>query len=245
MTATPDGPGLRDSASLRILNAAFEECEEIIERGLATFVVVGNALLRIRDGRLYRQEYANFETYCQDRWNLSPSRAYQLIDAAYVSTLVEVGNEAQARELAPLLDQPEALRETWERAVEQTDGKPTAAAVRGAREQVAPRPVKVTEPTVDSETWQAQQQDAPVHPLAAARADVARQPAIVAGKGIERLVLVRKTFDAAGSAAQIVADLTDDPELAAGWLAELDRTLPVLTDLAIALRRRNLRSVRS
>lgn len=31
-------------------------CEEIIERGLATFVEVGTALLRVRDGRLYPAE---------------------------------------------------------------------------------------------------------------------------------------------------------------------------------------------
>lgn len=100
------------------------------------------------------------------------------------------------------------------------------------------------------EDWQ-EQQDAdldapPANPLAAARAEVARQPAIVAGKGIERLATVRKIFDEAGTTAEIVADLAlDGPDfdLGGGWLAELDRTLPILTDLASALRRRNLRSV--
>src|ERR1700694_120460 len=37
---------------------------------------------------------------CRERWELSQSRAYQLIDAAAVSTIVEVKTESQARELA-------------------------------------------------------------------------------------------------------------------------------------------------
>ena len=41
--------------------------------------------------------------------------------------------ESQARELAPLLDDPEELREVWTETVERTEGKPTAAAIRASR----------------------------------------------------------------------------------------------------------------
>lgn len=34
--------------------------EEVIDRGLATFIEVGQALLAIRDRRLYRMAYATF-----------------------------------------------------------------------------------------------------------------------------------------------------------------------------------------
>jgi hypothetical protein len=87
----------------------------------------------------------------------------------------------------------------------------------------------------------------PVNPLAAARAEVAKQPAMLAGKGIERLRTARLTFEAAGSPAEVIADLVNDGldvDRGHDWLAELDITLPLLNDFAAALRRRNLRSVR-
>ena len=39
----------------------FKECEGILERGLGTFFEVGNALLRIRESRLYRDTHLTFE----------------------------------------------------------------------------------------------------------------------------------------------------------------------------------------
>lgn len=109
------------------------ELETVIERGLKTFVEVGNALLEIRDKRLYRAEYATFEAYCRQRWGLRQSRAYQLLDAAEVvgnlksSTIVELpANEAQVRPLAKLT--PAEQRQAWEKAVETApNGKITAA----------------------------------------------------------------------------------------------------------------------
>ena len=49
-------------------------CEQIIERGLGTFVEVGQALVRIRNGRLYRADFPTFETYCESRWSMSRRR---------------------------------------------------------------------------------------------------------------------------------------------------------------------------
>jgi hypothetical protein len=60
------------------------ECEAIIERGLATFVEVGKALLRIRDDRLYRETHSTFADYCKQRWGMSKSHAYRQIEAAEV-----------------------------------------------------------------------------------------------------------------------------------------------------------------
>lgn len=107
--------------------------EQIIDRGLKTFVEVGNALAGIRESRLYRTDHATFEAYCRERWGFNDRRASQLISAAaLVSTIVETGlpapaNEVQARELAKV---PEPQRaDVWRATVERTDGKPTAAAV--------------------------------------------------------------------------------------------------------------------
>ena len=72
------------------------QLEETIRQGLNTFVDVGNALLEIRDKRLYRQEYSTFEEYCREQWGMKQSRAYQFMDSAKVvgnlqsSTIVEL-----------------------------------------------------------------------------------------------------------------------------------------------------------
>ncbi len=115
------------------------ELETVIERGLQTFIEVGSALMEIRNSRLYRQMYATFEEYCQERWDLRKSRTYQLMDAAEVvenlksSTIVELSsghtplpaNEAQARPLAKL--GLEMQRQAWQKAVETApQGKITA-----------------------------------------------------------------------------------------------------------------------
>ena len=72
--------------------------ETVIERGLATFIEVGNALLAIRDRRLYRAEYGAFEEYCQERWGMSRPRAYQMMEAASVvenlSTIIDISPPA-------------------------------------------------------------------------------------------------------------------------------------------------------
>lgn len=60
------------------------KCETEIASGLAVFNVVGNALLDIRDAKLYRESHKTFKEYCDDKWDMSSSRAYQLCDAAAV-----------------------------------------------------------------------------------------------------------------------------------------------------------------
>jgi hypothetical protein len=110
------------------------QCEDVIERGIQTFIEVGNALLEIREKRLYR-DYGKFEEYCRDRWGMSRIRAHQLIDAARVvgNVLTTVNtvpaNEAQCRPLTVL--EPEEQVEVWEEACETApDGKVTAKHVQ-------------------------------------------------------------------------------------------------------------------
>lgn len=108
----------------------------MIERGLKTFVEVGQALREIRDDRLYRAEYETFEEYVEKRWEMGQSRAYQFIDAAQIveslksSTIVELlpSNEAQIRPLSIL--QTEQQPQVWQEAVSTApNGKVTAAHV--------------------------------------------------------------------------------------------------------------------
>jgi hypothetical protein len=113
--------------------ARLAELESIVERGLATFVEVGAALLEIRDSRLYHQTHKTFEDYCRERWEMSRQRAHQLIEASEVarnlSTVVDVSptSERQVRPLAKL--EPEQQREAWKAAIE-INPTPTAEQVR-------------------------------------------------------------------------------------------------------------------
>jgi hypothetical protein len=118
-----------------------ENHEAAIKAGLQTFYEVGNALLAIRDARLYRRDFNTFEDYCRTRWGMAASRARQLIGAAGVAanlesvTSVTLSNEAQARALASFA--ADAQQVVWDYAVNTApvvDDKPmvTAAHIKKA-----------------------------------------------------------------------------------------------------------------
>jgi len=128
--------------------------EGVIERGLQSFVEVGDALATIRDSRLYRAEHATFEDYCQQRWGLHWRRAYQLIDASATIAAVEnlnncsespaplPANEGQARALAPLRDKPEQMAEAMHAAAAEAaarNAKVTAQAIAEQTKKIVER----------------------------------------------------------------------------------------------------------
>lgn len=85
--------------------AELKKLETIIDNGLQTFVEVGNALMRIRDARLYRLAHSTFEEYCHQRWGMRRSYAYELIDTSKtvrnLSGIPDIPtNVAQVRPLA-------------------------------------------------------------------------------------------------------------------------------------------------
>jgi hypothetical protein len=115
--------------------------EGIVQRGIDTLIEVGRALAEIRDRRLYRQTHGTFDEYCHNRWLLGRTRAYQLIDAAAVSTIVDKAelpapaNEAQSRELVPLKGDETEVVAAWREAKAEAEelGTPlTAKVVRNA-----------------------------------------------------------------------------------------------------------------
>ncbi len=111
----------------------FAHLECIIEGGLRTFVEVGQALLEIRDARLYRQTHPTFEAYCKERWGMSDRHARRQIQAAEIAlSFGPMGpllpSERHARELAPLKNRPDEMREAWMDA--SSNGEPTTQEVR-------------------------------------------------------------------------------------------------------------------
>jgi hypothetical protein len=116
-----------------------DECEAVIERGLETFVEVGQALLVIREGRLYKDTHSSFDAYCRERWGWSRQQADRTIGAAeIVEQLTPMGvspqTERQARALAPLKDDLEAMAEVMEE-VNASPEPVTAAAIADAVSQ--------------------------------------------------------------------------------------------------------------
>jgi hypothetical protein len=104
--------------------------EAVIETRLKTFIEVGSALLAIRDKRLYRAEYSNFEAYCRNRWSFSRIHAHRLIVASgVVENLLPTGNiPTSERQIRPLVGlQPDQQRIAWSQvAATAPNGKVTA-----------------------------------------------------------------------------------------------------------------------
>jgi len=84
--------------------AKLTRLEQTIDKGLAVWIQVGEALAEIRDSKLYRETHPTFEAYCRDRWNYTKSRAYQLMDGAQIAIECkalgfDVAAESHARQL--------------------------------------------------------------------------------------------------------------------------------------------------
>ncbi len=127
--ATP--PGGKLDAELEAIRRStdLEQLERIVRRGLRAAIEVAVALLRIHDAGLYKLTHSSWESYCKTL-DLSPSRAYQLMAMARVSTQVETAvPERVARELdrAP----PEAQQQLFAAAVAAAGGEePTPGLAR-------------------------------------------------------------------------------------------------------------------
>jgi len=83
--------------------------ETLIETERRCFYKIGKALKEVRDERLYRQLlFDSFESYLKQRWDMSRSHGYRLIEAArIIDNLSPIGeklpeNEAQLRPLIHL-----------------------------------------------------------------------------------------------------------------------------------------------
>lgn len=120
-----------------------ESYEHTIEAGLKSFVEVGNALQAIRDKRLYKETHDTFEEYAQEKWDLSTTHTYRLMEAAQVdNNLSPMGDtpriERHARPLARL--KPEQQRKVWGEAIDTApQGNMTAKHIEAVAEEMYPK----------------------------------------------------------------------------------------------------------
>lgn len=143
---------------------AHEADEQIIGAGLATFVEVGRALLRIRERRSYLLTHASFGAYTRDRWRFNAPYAYNLMAGAEVIDVLEgepvlPANARVAYELRDLVEKPQELVAAWRRAVqtygERPMGREVARVVRGDHAEL---PERTAEPEPDSSLIQSREQ---------------------------------------------------------------------------------------
>lgn len=137
----------------------FQICENLIQQGCQTFLGVGAALARIRDGRLYKNEYTNFEEYCRMRWGFRRTKVWALIAAAQVVKLLEnlPGTplprcEAHVRPLIGL--SPELAQQAWLETLGTTPAEQLTA--RHVRRVV--NRLKRDQPAVDAQPQPSRQQ---------------------------------------------------------------------------------------
>ncbi len=96
--------------------------ETTIEKGIKAFVEVGQALLAIRDGKLFKPTYGTFTAYVKARWPFKLNYAMKVIRASSIALEMKehtgtiVPNELQARELAKL-DTVEQRTAAWEKLI--------------------------------------------------------------------------------------------------------------------------------
>lgn len=103
------------------------------------YQVRGSEFAAIRDEECYRERYQTFEAYCDGRWELDRTRAYQLIDAAaFVSTIVDIPAPVRESHIRPLLrklDNNEDRRSVWREVLDEAGGQ--ARNVKAAMVEIA------------------------------------------------------------------------------------------------------------
>ncbi|GEM_PF-4844014 len=78
-----------------------EQAEQQIQSGLQTFLTIGNQLLIIQQNKLYREDYATFEDYMVQRWNIKSSTGYDYIAGFKLSENLQISTPAEDIQLKP------------------------------------------------------------------------------------------------------------------------------------------------
>lgn len=125
-----------------------DQCHRAFRQYAGAEAVAIKAMLVVRSRRLYRQTHPTFEAFVEEVWHQQKTWVNRQIGRYLVTEAVgldPMGSkllpERQARELTGLLksEGPEAVQKVWSQATERAES-PTAETLRGAREDLYPRP---------------------------------------------------------------------------------------------------------
>jgi phage N-6-adenine-methyltransferase len=113
---------------------SFEDARALTDEVKRDAEALWTKLLRLYEGEAHTAlGYASWGAYFEEEFGQHRVHGYRLLRAAEVAEALGPSNpgvtEKQARELVPLLDEPERLREAWAEAQERHP-EPTAADVR-------------------------------------------------------------------------------------------------------------------
>jgi hypothetical protein len=117
-----------------------DEARRLTDEVKADAAALWTKLLRLYEGGAHTAlGYSSWADYCAAEFEMGRDYSYKLLASARVvavlreSTIVDSqpSSEAVARELAPLRDEPEQMREAWQDAVDEHGPEPTAAQTRG------------------------------------------------------------------------------------------------------------------
>ncbi len=114
-----------------------KEQEEIIERGLRGLMNANWALKKIKDEKLYKENYATYSEYCRERWKYTPQymnrllRSSTLLETLKTETIVSVLPESEAQSNVLLKSENPAA--TWVKAQKETGKEqPTAKEIKAS-----------------------------------------------------------------------------------------------------------------
>lgn len=146
-TATPTTAPKEDKLT-QADRRLFVAKERVLEHHFGTFKQAGEALLAIREKRLYRETYSAFDEYCRARWDMSKTQANRLIAAAQTVVSLETPENAEivsrltegsVRPLTTLT--PETQKKVVAKLVSKHPKEITAKLVQDTARQVAPKEV--------------------------------------------------------------------------------------------------------
>ena len=123
------------TAASQLLPLDADRARQLTDEVKADAAALWAKLLQLYEGNAHKAlGYTSWAKYCRTEFEMSDASAYRMLQGARVLAQLPIGSqpssESVARELAPLLDEPDAMRETWAEVVDLHGSRPTAVQVR-------------------------------------------------------------------------------------------------------------------
>jgi hypothetical protein len=129
------GSGKQEPTDIEVItlqeSARLIELEKVVTAGLQSWIEVGEALIEIRDSRLYRVDAGTFEEYVVNKFKMERRHAYRLMSGSSVArALSPIGHipESVVREIAKVT--PELRQEIFDKSTEISGHVPTARVIK-------------------------------------------------------------------------------------------------------------------